>query len=490
MITESYYLSSIIYHLFRSYIVFMKILSAKYVLPISAEPIAGGAVAIENERIVAVGKRDEIVEKFPGSSDENFGEAAILPGFVNAHSHLEITAMRGFLDRFDADFFSWLITLTKIRAEKLSDEDVKTAALFGALEGARAGVTCFGDIGRFGKAGFEALKGNGLRGVLFQETEFSPADETADEDFARLHEKFSELREAETALVKIGLSPHAPYTVSQKLFEKITNFALDENVKITIHAAESQEEEIFLKTGEGLFAELYKKYGMTWNAPRCSPVEYLAKIGVLRAKPLLAHCIKVSLSDIRLLAENGAKIAHCPKSNAKFGHGVAPLESFLDEKIAIGFGSDSVASNNTCDILEEARFATLIARTRPENQRFFSAEEMIETATLGGAKALGLETEIGTLERGKQADVIAVSLESAAQMPVHDVYSALLFASNARDVRMTMVAGREIYRNGEAKMIDENELKAKMREITRKMKNSIKASRPNEPPQKASKSRG
>jgi cytosine/adenosine deaminase-related metal-dependent hydrolase len=448
---------------------FMKILTAGYVLPISSEPIADGAVAVEDDKILAVGKREDIIEKFPAAEPDDFGEAAILPGLVNAHAHLEITAMRGFLDRFDGDFFSWLITLTRTRAEKLTDEDIKIAATFGALEGARAGITCFGDIGRFGKAGFEALKTNGLRGVLFQETEFSPANETCDEDFARLNEKYLELKQDETALVQVGLSPHSPYTVSSKLFVKITSYAHDENIKITIHAAESDEEHDLLVSGEGFFLEIYRRFNLEFCPPFCSPIEYLARIGVLQAKPLLAHCVKVSEKDIELIAESGARNAHCPKSNAKFGHGVAPLEKFLDKQISVGFGSDSVASNNNCDILEEARFATLAARTRADRKRFLSAEDIIETATLGGARALGLETEIGTLEVGKQADLIAVSLDDAAQMPIHDVYSALLFASNARDVKMTMVAGREIYRDHRAKIIDENELKAKMREMARKM---------------------
>ena len=446
----------------------MKILSANYVLPISAEPISGGAVAFEKDKIVAVGKRAEVVEKFPAAAEENLGEAVILPGFVNVHSHLEITAMRGFLDHFDADFYSWLITLTKTRAEKLSDADVKTSAIFGALEGVRAGVTCFGDIGRFGRAGFEALKINGLRGVLFQETDFSPANETAAEDFVNLREKFLELKEQETELVKIGLSPHAPYTVSRGLFERITDFAISENIKLTIHAAESDEEQNLMNSGAGFFADIYRKFGFEWNAPRCSSVEYLDKIGVLQAKPLLAHCVKVSPDDIEIIAQSDSRIAHCPKSNAKFGHGIAPFEKFLDAEIKIGLGSDSMASNNTCDILEEASFATLLARTT-EKQRFLSAKEAIETATFGGAKALGLENEIGTLSAGKQADLIVVSLESIAQMPVHDVYSALLFASNARDVCLTIVAGEEIYRNGEAQKVDEKQLKAKMRELARKM---------------------
>lgn len=447
----------------------MKILSANYVLPISAEPIENGAIVFEKDKIIAVGKRSEIIEKFPEAFHEDLGCAAILPGFVNAHSHLEITAMRGFLDEFDADFFAWLMKLTKTRSEILTDEDVKNAAIFGALEGTRAGVTCFGDIGRFGKAGFEALKTNGLRGILFQETEFSPVNANAPEDFARLKEKFLELKSTETELVKIGLSPHSPYTVSRSLFERITDFAIAENIKITIHAAESSQEEDFMKNGAGLFAELYKKGGFEWNTPHASSIEYLNKIGVLETKPLLAHCVKVSADDIEIIAETDTRIAHCPKSNAKFGHGIAPLEKFLSEGIKTAFGSDSMASNNTCDILEEARFATLFARNLPETNRFLGAKEIIETATLGGAKSLGLENEIGSLEAEKQADIIAVSLENVAQLPVHDVYSALLFASNARDVFLTIVAGEEIYSNGEAKLVDEKELKARMCEIKRKM---------------------
>ena len=447
----------------------MKILSADYVLPVSAEVIENGAVAIEKDKIAAVGTREELVKRFPEARAENFGEAVIMPGFVNAHSHLEITAMRGFLDDVEEDFSAWLLKLTKTRAENLTEKDIEIAALAGAYEGARSGVTCFGDIGRFGKAGFEALKAIGLRGILFQETEFSPKNEEAENDFARLKDKFLALKETETSLVKAGISPHAPYTVSRKLFEKITDYALSESIKITIHAAESNQEKEFFLTGKGFFAEMYRKLNLEWNAPEKSEIEYLAEIGVLRAKPLLAHCVKVSESDIDLIAESGTRIAHCPKSNAKFGHGAAPLEKFLDKKARVGFGSDSVASNNTCDILEEARFAALFARNSAGKTRFLNAREIIETATLGGASALGLENEIGTLEENKQADLIVVSLDNIAQIPVHDVYSTLLFASNARDVRLTMIGGEEIFRDGETKNVDEKEIKRNIKSIGRKM---------------------
>lgn len=448
----------------------MKIISADFVLPISSGLIENGAVAVDETRIVAVGAKKEIAAKFPEAEIEDFGEAVIMPGLINCHSHLEITAMRGFLDDVEADFYAWLMKLTKTRAEHLTEADIKIAALAGALEGARSGVTCFGDIGRFGVAGFEALKTNGLRGVLFQETEFSPVNEQANEAFEKLEEKFLALKETETELVRVGLSPHAPYTVSRKLFEKITDYSLSENVKISVHVAESNQETEFFETGAGFFGELYQKMNLEWNVPRTSPVEYLAEIGVFQSKPLLAHCVKVSDKDVELIAASDSRIAHCPKSNAKFGHGIAPLERFLDAKIRVGFGSDSVASNNICDILEEARFAALSARNLENKKRFLTAKEIIETATLGGANALGLEKEIGSLENGKQADLIVVALNNLSQMPVHDVYSALLFASNARDIKMTMVAGEEIYRDGNALWVDEAEIKTKMRELKEKMR--------------------
>jgi 5-methylthioadenosine/S-adenosylhomocysteine deaminase len=422
----------------------MKILTADYVLPIAAPPIEDAGVVVDGSEILAVGKRGEIVKNFPAAEVKDFGQAAILPGFVNCHSHLEITSMRGALDDVEHDFSAWLLKLNEIRAG-MSDEDIRDAAIAGATEGMQAGVTCFGDIGRYGVAGFEALKTVGLRGILFQETDFSAEDEAAAADLEKLIAKFETLRQTETDLVKVGLSPHSPYTVSPRLFQLIADFAVENNVKLTIHAAESTDEDELLRHGTGFFTEVYKKYGVTWQSPLCSTIEYLDRLGVLRAKPLLAHCVTVSDSDIELIGNSGSSIAHCPKSNAKFGHGYAPFESFLDGGIAVGLGSDSVASNNVCDLLEESRYAALSARNRPASRRFLTAKEMLETATLGGARSLGLDHQIGTLEPGKQADIIAIALTQAAQHPINDIHTALVFASNARDVRMTMVAGNIIY---------------------------------------------
>jgi len=423
----------------------MRIIAADHVLPISSAPIRDAAVAIDGGKIAAVGSRQQIQEKYSNAEIQDLGPAAILPGFVNCHSHLELTALRGSLDAVEHDFRSWLLKLNSLRAE-MTNDDIVAAAVAGAREGAAAGVTCFGDIGRFGHAGVSALKEVGLRGVVFQETEFSPDNRTADDDFRNLGEKFERLKSEETELVSVGLSPHSPYTVGSRLFELIAQYAIINRVPLTIHAAESIEEFDLLTKGDGFFSDIYDKFEVEWQSPHCTPIEYLERLGVLSTKPLLAHCVVVSETDIERIASNGAKIAHCPKSNAKFGHGWAPFEKFLDAGITVGLGSDSVASNNVCDLLEESRFASLAARNRPDRKRFITAKEALKAATLGGAQALGLDHLIGTLEPGKQADIAVVSLDHQAQLPINDVEAAIVFSSNARDVDLSLVGGREIYR--------------------------------------------
>ena len=439
----------------------MRIDTASFVLPIISDPIADGAVAVDGERIAAVGKLRDVQRTFPGATIVDHGDAAILPGFVNCHSHLEITAMRGSLDAVEHDFRSWLLKLNDLR-RSLGKKDILTAAVAGAAEGARAGVTCFGDVGRHGVAGLEALKAVGLRGIVFQETEFAPDDRTAAKYFRKLLKDFERLRSSQTGLVEIGISPHSPYTVGAEFFRRIAELSIREKIKLTVHAAESRDEIELLNDGTGFFSDIYKRFGFHWDSPLCSPIEYLDRLGVLEARPLLAHCIRVTPVDIQLIARSGSSIAHCPKSNAKFGHGAAPLETFVDMNIAVGLGSDSVASNNLCDMLEEGRFAALTARNRTGSSRSFSAKDVLHAATLGGAKALGLDHDIGSLEIGKQADLTVISLTNIAQLPVHDVHTALVFASGARDVTMTIVAGQEIYRNGRLTMVDENELTQKL----------------------------
>jgi len=451
----------------------MLILTAKYLLPITSRLIENGAVAIEGGTIIDVGPLNVLAKRYPEARVDDAGTAAILPGFVNCHSHLEVTALRGCLDKVEHDFYTWLITLTKLRGAVLTDEEIEVGAIAGAVEGLRAGVTCFGDIGRFGRAGFNALKTAGLRGVLFQETDFSADSRTAEADFEKLKEKFENLASDSTDLVQVGISPHAPFTVSRELFERIARFGVDQKIKTSIHAAESQEEDELLLNGSGFFTTVYEKFSIEWPSPLCSSIGYLEQTGILETRPLLAHCIRVTASDIEIIRNSGSTIAHCPKSNAKFGHGYAPFERFLDSGIAVGLGSDSVASNNTCDMLEEARFAAFAARNRPDRSRFITAGDVLRASTIGGATALGLNEKIGSLEKGKQADLIVIRLDRLAQQPVTDVEAALVFSSGAHDVIRTIVAGREVFCDGQCTTVDEKELLPRLQAIADKI---VKAS--------------
>ena len=444
---------------------------AQWVLPVSSAAVEDGAVAVERTRIAAVGPREQLAAQFPGAACHDFGEAAILPGLVNCHTHLELTAMRGYLEREESDFFRWLRKLTKARLELLTPDDVYASAAWGAVEAARAGITCVGDASDQAAAALAALRDIGLRGIVYQEV-FGPDPSTASEQIAKLKGKVERLRAAETDLVRVGVSPHAPYTVSAALVQAIADYAISNRLAVMMHAVESRAETLLMREGRGPFAEGLAGRGIVWHAPGISTVQYLNGLGVLQhARPLLAHCITVDEQDIETLAATGARVAHCPKSNAKLGHGIAPYKDFLKRGVKTGLGSDSVASNNTCDLLEEARFAMLLARAHTSvNESLLSVDDALATATLGGARALGMDHQTGVLAEGMQADLIVVALDGEHQLPVFDPASALIGASSGRDVRLTVVAGREIYRDGRVTTLDEERLRARMKEIATKLR--------------------
>lgn len=441
-----------------------KLYCARWIVPMTTQAIEDGAVAIAGESIVGVGSRAELEARFPEAAREDFGEAAIIPGLVNCHSHLELTAMRGYLEDVEGDFFAWLRKLTIARMTRMTADDLRVSATWGALEAARAGVTCLGDACNAGDASMNALRDVGLRGIVYQEA-IHPDERAADEMLAKLKNDVARLRERENNLVRVGVSPHAPYTMSEKLLVGITGYALDEKLPLMIHAAESEYEDELLKHGRGTFAESYVQRGLAWPSPRMSPVQYLSTRGVLATRPLLAHCVRVDATDIETIREAGAAVAHCPKSNLKLGHGRAPFTKMSG--IRRGFGSDSVASNNTCDMLEEARFATLLARLNPteESGALYNAQQALTDATLGGARALGYEENLGALEVGGEADLAIFKLDGAHQLPVYDPAHALIFSTSARDTLLTMVAGREVYRDGQVLTVDEERLRARMAEI-------------------------
>jgi cytosine/adenosine deaminase-related metal-dependent hydrolase len=447
--------------------VFQTIYSARWVLPVSAPPIENGAIAVDGSRIVGVGTQVEIVERFPDSRVQNFGEAVVLPGLINTHTHLELTALRGYLENEERDFFAWLKKLTIARAERMTADDIRVSAMWGACEAVRAGITCVGDASDSATMSMVALKDVGLRGIVFQES-FGPDPRLVQENFDKLKVKVAELREFESELVRVGVSPHAPYTVCKPQLELIAELALTEKLPLMMHAAESAAEELLLREGCGLFAEGLARRAIEWKAPGVSTIQYLKQIGVLDTRPLLAHCIRVDEVDIETLSATRSKVAHCPKSNAKLGHGLAPFAAFLKAGITVGLGSDSVASNNTCDILEEARFAVLLSRAANGDSNI-TAADALSAATLGGARCLNLEGEIGQLTEGAQADLTVLSLTGAHQVPNHDPAATLIFASSGRDVILTVVAGHEVFRGGRVVGVDEERLRARMSEIVLKL---------------------
>lgn len=426
--------------------------SARWVVPVSAAPIENGAVAIEGERVAGVGSQTEIVERFPGFKLESLGEAIILPGLINAHTHLELTAMRGYLENEERDFFAWLKKLTVARLELLMPDDIRVSATWGACEAARAGITCVADASDSAMLSMGALLEVGMRGVVYQES-FGPDARLANENFEKLKAKLEELKTIQTATVRAGVSPHAPYTVCGPQLELIADLAKSEGLPLMMHAAESEAEALLLREGCGVFAEGLARRSIEWKAPGISTIQYLKQVGILETRPLLAHCIRVDDVDIETLKISGAEVAHCPKSNAKLGHGRAPLAKFIAAGIKVGLGSDSVASNNTCDILEEARFATLLSRSAGEA---VSATAVLEAAT-------------GQLMEGGQADLTAVSLTGAHQQPSYDPIGTLIFSSSGRDVILTVVAGREVYRDGHVTTVDEDRLRVRIKEISNKL---------------------
>jgi 5-methylthioadenosine/S-adenosylhomocysteine deaminase len=411
---------------------------ARYVVPVATPPILDGIVAVDGERIAYVGPAAEA----PVGRTEDLGDALLLPGLVNAHTHLELTAMRGFLE--DLDFRSWILRLTSAKRAVLTRDMLLDAARYGIDEGLKHGITTYADTCDSGVA-FDAMRERGVRGIMYQEA-FGPDPAQCDASLAELREKIDHLRPHETPLVRLGVSPHAPYTVSDALFTAVARYAREADLPVAIHIAESSLEQDLVVRGEGAFADGLRARAIAVVPRARTPIELLADLDVLSARPLLIHCVRVDDADIARIAHSRCTVAHCPASNAKLGHGIAPLADLLAARIPVGLGSDSVASNNRMDILGEARLAALFQRARLGSFREVSASEAIRLATLGGARAVGVDREVGSLEVGKAADLAAFPLDSV--YPVHDPDAAAIFGLPGTRASFVTVAGRELVRDG------------------------------------------
>lgn len=436
----------------------LAILSARWVVPVTSPVIDHGAVLIDGAEIRAVGKREELRQDYPEATFKDLGEAAILPGLVNVHTHLELTLLRGRVE--ESRFQPWIVQLITLKAELFSADQLLDSARLGCLEAIRSGITTVADTADSLQT-VEALREAGLRGIVYQEC-FGPARDQAAAAIDLLREKLDRHQNhlakagpAAAARLRIGISPHAPYSVSDQLYRFATRLAIENNLDLALHAAESRAEELLLQDGSGEFGDSLRRRGIAFTPPRCSTMAYLHQLGVLEAAPLLIHGVTIDEADLSLLAGTGARLAHCPKSNAKFGHGVADLHSWQSRGLAVGLGTDSVVSNNSLDLLDEARFCTLLHRAHRANPAWPEAAQILRLLTIDGARALHLADQIGSLEPGKRADLIAIDLSKPQTIPVHDPVTTIIFSASARDVVLTMVDGQTLYDGVSVSTIDE-----------------------------------
>ncbi len=416
---------------------------ASWVLPMSQSPIANGAVAVRGDRITFVGAAGDA----PPGRVEDLGDAALMPGLVNVHTHLELTPLRHLLEGLDFD--QWIRTLTHLRRTVLADAaDVATGARIGIAEGLLRGITTYADTSDTGSPVMQALTAMGVRGVVYKEV-FGPDPQQLDRSMHALREAVHELRALASPKVRIGVSPHAPYSVSKQLFGAVATYAVEEQLPMAVHLAESAFEEQLVTQGLGPYAENWRSRGIDPDGARArSSVALLHEAGALRARPLIIHAVRIDTADIELLAEAKCAVAHCPVSNARFGHGIAPLQEMLDAGLRVGIGTDSVASNNRMDLLDESRVAHLMACTRTQSWRAFPAAQALWHATAGGGAALGLWDSLGTLVAGAPADLCAFPLDGLAALPVADVSDALLHGIAGAPARFTMASGVVRVRDG------------------------------------------
>jgi 5-methylthioadenosine/S-adenosylhomocysteine deaminase len=402
----------------------MDLLSADWVLPVEGDPIPDGAVVIEDGRVAAVGTAADLGE------GRRFADAVIVPGFVNAHSHLEYAVYAGFGDGLP--FGPWLHRHIERKA-RIGWEEFLAISRLGAAECLASGVTTIADASYSGAAA-QAATELGLAGIVYLEI-FGT-------DLARVRELAERIEELETELdggIAIGVSPHAPYSVSAAVYAGAA--ALERPV--ATHLAESDDERDFMLAGTGPIAAVSEV-----EPPGTTSVRHLAANGLLDSAVVAAHCVKLDEEEIELLAEHDVAVAHCPRSNAVLGCGIAPLRALLDAGLRVGLGTDSPASTPSFDMFEEMRTAVYAARAREERPDAFSADEALRLATLGAASALGLDHETGSLVRGKRADVAVVSLAGSPYLPWEDPAVGLVFGGAPDRVLLTLVSGEVRYEKG------------------------------------------
>ena len=407
----------------------MIIVKAKYLIPNPENCIENGAVAVKGTKIYRVGAFDEIKALTNVDKIIDLGNAIILPGLINIHTHLDLTNLHNRI-KPTSNFTHWVFQLIGTRI-RWKEEDYISSMEKGINLCMESGTTTVADIANTGYS-FSVLKNSPLRKVVYKEVIDLNPDHAKDV----LKQTQSELSTImPDDLLSIGLSPHAPYSVSKELYQAIAQFARETGTPVCTHIAETRDEIEFLTKGTGSFPAFLKQIRAmpdNWQPPGLTPIHYLNETVILGNRPLLIHCNYLTDEEISTIKYSGASVAFCPRSHHFFGHTNHPFQKLLDAGINVGLGTDSLASNDTLSILDEMKFLSL--------RHSISPKTLLTMATINGAKALGLESNTGQIKEGFQADLCGVRLPD---IPVGNIYSQLL--DTASKNIFTMIAGNICY---------------------------------------------
>jgi 5-methylthioadenosine/S-adenosylhomocysteine deaminase len=427
------------------------------VVTMAGPNIEKGSVAIKGGAIVAVGASSEIDRKYTARTVIRAGGHAVVPGFVNAHTHAPMTLFRGIAD--DRELMDWLTNfIFPAEAKNVDREFVKWGTRLAAAEMIRSGTTTFADMYYFESDIARETKAAGLRGVLGQTfIDFpAPDNKTWDAMVAYMREYAKEWKG--DSMITPALAPHAPFTVSTDHLKQVRALATELGIPILIHVSETKNE---------LRQVAEKQNGQT-------PGAYLDSIGFLGDDVVAAHGVHLTPEELKTFAAHKTGVVHCPESNQMLASGVAPVSAMIAAGMEVGLGTDGPAgSNNNLDMLEEMASAARLQKVTSNDPKAISAREVLRLATIGSAQVLGLADKIGTLEKGKRADVVLIDLQQPKVQPVYSVESAIVYAASGNSVVTTIVDGKILMRRGELLTLDVDEVMQKADEYRQKVLRSL-----------------
>lgn len=399
--------------------------------------IEGGAVAVDGGRVVAVAKAAEIKAAYAGREALDAAGGIVLPGLINAHTHAPMVLFRGVAD--DLRLMDWLQKyIFPAEAKNVTAEFVRAGTRLAALEMIRSGTTTFVDMYYFEDQVAEAAREAGIRAVAGSTLIDFPAPDNKTREEALAYADRFIARWKDDPLIVPAVAPHSTYLGSPETLKAADALARRYGVPLLIHLQESMDEQ----------KQVRERYGK-------SSTEHLRDLGILRKGVLGAHGVFLSASDRAILLDAGAGVAHCPQSNMKLSSGAAPVTEMLAEGVRLGLGTDGAASNNDLDMFEEMLTAALLAKHASGDPTSAPASKVLEMATLGGARALGMEDRLGSLEPGKRADLIVVDVSAARLHPMYEPVSHLVYAVKGADVRHSVIEGRVVMRDRKVLTLDE-----------------------------------